>query len=321
MVDLTAYNAALEGAFFHQVSDPGYLRIGGGDRVDYLQRQTTNDVSQLVSSVAVVSVLTSPTTRILDVLTLLDEGEHIGILTLPGRGASTAGFLRSRIFFNDDVSLDDLSEDFDQIIIEGPRSANTLTVLGLTPLGVGAVSQGDVGGVPATVIGQSGVNEVAYRFLVPKVESPKLVSALMEAGAPHIDEDLYQVLRVEAGMAGARGELTENYTPLEVGLQEIAVSLTKGCYTGQEVIARQVNYDKVTRGLVGLQLAAPVDAGAQVRADGRPVGQVTSVATSPRFGEIALAVLKRPFDQKGTQIHVGDIRGEVVGLPFSSNSS
>ncbi len=316
MVDLKPYHAALEGIVYYQLPNPGYLRIGGSDRVDFLQRQTTNDVRQLDSTRALTSVLTSPTARVLDVFTLINEGEQIGVLTLPGRGDSTAGFLRTRIFFNDDVSLDDRSQDYAQIIVEGPGASDALTSLGVSKSGLGQFTQSDIDDVPITIIGQSGIGDVGYRILVPNAANEKVNSALAQAGAVPINEDTFQGLRVEIGIPGEQGELTEDYTPLELGLLDTAISQNKGCYTGQEVIARQVNFDKITRRLIGLRLDAPVEVGAAIRVDQKPAGQVTSVVNSPRFGEIALAVLKRPNDQAGTKVTIGEIKAEVVDLPF-----
>lgn len=98
--------------------------------------------------------------------------------------------------------------------------------------------------------------------------------------------------------------------------------MTKGCYTGQEVIARQVNFDKVTKQMVGLRLEEDLNSGKRVWSleNRQPAGNVTSFATSPRLGSIALAVLKRPFHEPGTQVVVGEqeqgVGGVVVPLPF-----
>ncbi len=114
-------------------------------------------------------------------------------------------------------------------------------------------------------------------------------------------------------------ELTEAHTPLEINLQA-AISTDKGCYTGQEIIARQINYDKITRSMVGLRLEAPTHAGARVSAGDKSAGTVTSAVESPRYGPIALAVLKRPNNLAGTKVVVMDnevnIRGELIELPF-----
>jgi folate-binding protein YgfZ len=136
------------------------------------------------------------------------------------------------------------------------------------------------------------------------------------------DED-YSILRIEAGLPAAEAELSEDYTPLEAGLQS-AISSTKGCYTGQEVVARQLTYDKVTQHLCGLRLEQRTQPGERLwAADGSRAGKITSAASSPLFGEIALAVVKRPFHQPGERLGVGETletsaQAQVVALPFSA---
>lgn len=317
MPDLSAYQRALESAAIYKIKDPGYLSIRGNGKVDFLQRQTTNDLRQLDATHTLTSVLTTPNARIVDVFRLLIEGENIGVLTLPGRGASTAGFLRGRIFFNDDVSLEDHSQDFDQIILQGNLASDLLATLDVQVPGLGEISQVDIDEFQGIIIGHSGKVDLGFRLLFPSKAAEKVTSILEDGGAVLLGEETYHVLRVENGIPGAQGELTEDFTPLEVGLLGTAISQTKGCYTGQEVIARQVNFDKITRSLVGLRLSAVVKAGQQVRVEGKPAGQVTSVVKSPRFGEIALAVVKRPYNQTGTKVNIGDIEAVVVDLPFS----
>ncbi len=290
--------------------------LSGGDRVEFLQRQTTNDIHQLTPPGVLQSVLTTPAARIVDVFILINEGDEIGVITLPERGNLTADFLRKRIFFNDDVSLTDLSQDYAQVIVDGPRAKEVLRTLEVNIPDFGEESTIDVANVSWRIIGQNGIDGVGYLFLYPNSAHEKIESALANAGAIQIDADTYQVLRIEAGIPGAHGELTEDFTPLEVGLLDSAISQSKGCYTGQEVIARQVNFDKITRSLVGLRLDAHVNAGEKSRADDKPAGQVTSVASSPRFGKIALAVIKRPYNQAGRQVIIGDVEAEVVDLPF-----
>ena len=113
-----------------------------------------------------------------------------------------------------------------------------------------------------------------------------------------------QVLRVEAGLPGAGAELSGDFTPLESGLRS-AVSENKGCYTGQEIIARQISYDKITQFLVGLHLDTSTALGTRLYSEGRPVGAITSVAISPRFGAIALGIVRRPHHETGTLLHAG----------------
>ena len=307
---------AREKAAYYQIPEPGFMRLSGKDRVDFLQRQTTNDINTLSANQALMTVLTTPKARIQDVFWLIDDGETTGLITLPGRGTETFEFLRARIFFNDDVSLSDHSREMCQIFLEGPNVADGLTVLGLKPVGLSEVTRSSMEGAPILAIAQNGVSGLGYRVLVPKEQYEVVAQKLNHAGLIPLSNQDYEVLRVEAGLPGEMNELTADYTPLEVGLLDLAISQTKGCYTGQEVIARQVNFDKITRSLVGLRLDAQVQVGESISSDGKPAGKVTSVVQSPRYGDIALAVLKRPFNQVGTKVALGDQQVEVSALPF-----
>lgn len=315
MTDLSGYASALDNAAFYIVPEPGYLRLGGNDRVDFLQRQTTNDVTSLDLNNTVMTVLTSSKARILDVFWLVEEGQNIGMITLPGRAASTFEYLRRRIFFNDDVKLKDYSQEYAQLVLQGPKDGDYLSALGCPAVDLFQAEHVEFEGSQIICIGQPGFSGLAFRLLVPVTKLPEFLENLAHAGVPPLDVVEYETLRIEAGFPGEAVELTEDYTPLEVGLLDMAISNTKGCYTGQEVIARQVNFDKITRKLVGMRLHAPVHVDDLVSADGKPAGKVTSVAHSPRFGDIALAVLKRPFDQVATNVTIGDIEAQVIAIP------
>jgi folate-binding protein YgfZ len=154
---------------------------------------------------------------------------------------------------------------------------------------------------------------------------PEVLGVLQDAGAAELSAETWQVLRVEVGLPAASAELVSEYTPLEIGLVE-AVAAEKGCYTGQEVIARQITYDKITQHLVGLKLESPAEPGGRLYAEDRPVGTLTSAALSPRFGPLGLAVVRRPFHQLGSLLSLGKPEeggsqpAQVVPLPVSSVS-
>jgi len=293
------------GVVYYRWPNPGFIRISGDDRADFLQRQSTNDVRLLTPTRAVTTVLTSPTARILDVLTLLDEGDSIAATTLAGRAASTTAMLQGKIFFMDKVSVRDESARVHQVDIEGVGVDEVMHKLGLHPLHRDDAVQMMWGGGRLWVIGRNGLMGRGLRLVASADATDELVAWLEAQGAVSLTDAAREVMRIEARLPEADRELSEDYNPLEVGLAW-TVAENKGCYTGQEIIARQITYDKVTRRLVQLALEEPVEAPLPVYLDGKPIGQITSAAVSPRRGPLALAVLKRPYcDQSGAAVFVG----------------
>lgn len=325
--DLPGYQETHTGTVFFPQWDAGYLRISGQDRVDFIQRQSTNDVHALSPGGSIQTVLTSSTARILDVLRLVSEDEAIAAITLPGYAEKTARYLKSRIFFMDKVKVEDASSSIIQLDLEGAQAAQFLQEAGIPqPPRPDEVVAGEIEDIPVRIINQKGLVGTGFRLLGNQESGAELIAALLRREAVQLTPESYNVLRIEAGLPAAGQELTTDYTPLEANLRE-AISNNKGCYTGQEIIARQITYDKVTQHLVGLHPDAPVYSGARILAEGKPCGTVTSAVQSPRFGLIALAIVKRPYHQPATHLSVESndengnaIPARVTGLPFQSSS-
>ena len=305
---------------YFQHEDSGYLRISGPDRLVFLQRQTTNDIGLLSPDHPLITVLTSPAGRILDVLWVIDEGdETYGVLTLPGMGDQTAEFLNSRIFFMDKVSIEKSSDDLIQIDLFEDGISDLLQELGRPGDSVEKnLFATNLAEIPVRILTH---NEMGCRFLVPGGYGEQVIAVFEKMNSQQLSAEDYEILRVERGIPAAGHELVEDYTPLEIGFRW-AISENKGCYTGQEVIARQVNFDKVTRQLVGLTIEGTPHTGDTLYAqeNNQPAGKITSLALSPRFGVIALAVIKRPFHQEGTELSLnnGDqvLKAVTHTLPF-----
>ncbi len=312
-------NDRIEVQYF-PVTDPGYLRIGGDDRLEFLQRQTTNDLGLLTRDHPVVTVLTSPAGRILDVLWVMDEGNQtFGVVTLPGLVQRTADFLKSRIFFMDQVSVEAVSQEFIQVEVLTNGIQRLLQEIDVTPDSkeLGIISH-TLGKAPVRLLIHQ---EFGCRLLAPHSQAEDILNTLNKKNWLALSPDEYEILRVERGIPAAGHELIEDYTPLEIGYQW-AISDSKGCYTGQEVIARQVNFDKITRQLTGLIIQGSPQIGDTLygRDNRQPVGRITSLAVSPRFGKIGLGVIKRPYHQPGSKMILtkGNQEIEVMatGVPF-----
>lgn len=320
MTKLHGYDAALMSAAYFYQKDAGFLHLSGADRIDFLQRQTTNDLRQLTADRPVSTVLTSPTARILDVFLVIDDGDLLDILTLPGRFAETTKFLRSRIFFSDQVYLDDLSTKFSQILLLGPQAEDQLKGMGLQSPKINCARTGHLANQPIIIVAQKILSKNTYRLIMPYTSVEDILTVLDGGGVKKLNPETFEILRVEAGQPGPVGELVEAYTPLEVGLQDL-ISDSKGCYTGQEVIARQITYDKVTKNLVGIRLSTSVDIGAKIKVDGKSAGKLTSIVESPRFGWIGLGLVRRQYRGIGIGVSIQSndglvTDGEFVELPF-----
>jgi aminomethyltransferase len=148
---------------------------------------------------------------------------------------------------------------------------------------------------------------------------PLVWAALLQAGARPMGQAAYEVLRVEAGYAAHGHELSLEYIPLETGLHD-AVSFTKGCYVGQEIISRMDSRKRLAKQLRGLRLSGLAEAPARLAVAGKEAGDLTSVVQSPRFGPIGLAYVRTAHAEPGTRVEIADsdVSGEVVALPFGS---
>ncbi|MCW5876550.1 MAG: hypothetical protein KIS85_06670 [Anaerolineales bacterium] len=276
----------------------GLLRFSGETHRDYLQRQTSNDLGRLGPQRAVPSLLTSAQGRVLEYFTLLQDGESLLMVTQPGHGHGLAAYFQKRIFFNDQVTVQDVSADWAQIELHGPQAAAALAKLGVQAVPeLDGLAAGNWEGHPLHLLTQAGYStEYSYLLLAPAA-APAL---LAELGLAALEHNQRELLRIEAGLPGDP-EFNHQYTPFELGLDRL-VSTDKGCYTGQEVLARQVTYDKVVRRLARLSAGEPLSPGQRLLAEGKPVGEVTSAAVSPQHGPLGLAVLRRPHDEGGTQL-------------------
>jgi len=247
---------------------------------------------------------------------LLDEGESILALTLPGRGVSIGRYLRSRVFFMDKVTMEDASVANAQVDVWGPVEGPLERLGASAPIDANAVAPGRDG---LRVVRLDAGFGLGYRLVAPAGRLDEVEALLAAGGLTPVSEQTYALRRLEAGLP-SQNEWNEDYTPLETGLR-MAVADAKGCYTGQEVIARQITYDKVTRRLCGLRLDASSDAPAELVAEnGAAAGRLTSLAKSPRLGVIGRGVIRRPHDRAGALLWVGGAasgcRAEVVDLPF-----
>lgn len=296
------YYAAHEALAYYVVPEPGTLVISGETRVEYLQRQSTNDMGLLSPNRAVPNILSSASGRILEVFSLIQDGDSLLLITQPGHGAGLAAYFQKYLFFNDKVKIEDRSQDWTQIELHGPQASAWLSELGIehSPV-LDEVLKIEFAGQPLRVIGEEGfVSALSFKLILPRPSAENMIEHLKDSGAHALDLQTREISRVESGKAGSP-EFVDTNTPFEIGLDRY-VSAEKGCYTGQEVLARQVTYDKVVRQLAQLSANQAIPVGAALQAEGKTVGTVSSAAISPRLGPLALAVLRKPFPTAGSDL-------------------
>lgn len=306
------YNASVQHAAVWGPFAADVLALADVDRVDFLQRMTTNDIKRLRPGESCVTVLTSPTAKIVHVFTVMADADVLWLLPASGDGAALERHLRGQIFFMDKVRVFRPDAPFSRLRVVGPHAARVIEARGIPSLPP-LLDDGWVRIGESIVLRQDRYDLPGYELLVPSASAEEWRSRL-DIGA--LDEATYTARRIELGRPAPGAELTGEYNPLEAGMAW-ACADNKGCYTGQEIIARQLTYDKVTRTLVGLRAATQLIAGAVVEAEGREIGRVTSAAFSPALqAPVALAILKRPYNAAGTAVVVNGVEATVTTLPF-----
>lgn len=312
-MDQAGYAALSQGAAVQPRPDAAALAVSDTDRADFLHRLTTNHINALRPGQSALTVLTSPTARIQFVFTVLCREQDLLLLPAEGQASALARYLRGQIFFMDKVKVQELH--YVRRRVMGPGADELLARMGWAIDDLAAEHWQEREGV--FLVRQERYDIPGFELAAPVTQAPALDDDLRRNGATFLADNLaYTTRRIELGRPAPGYELVEEYNPLEAGLAW-ACAGDKGCYTGQEIIARQVTYDKVTKTLTGLRCEGEVRTGDEVTAGGRSVGAVTSAAYSPALQNvIALAIIRRPHNEPGVAVTVGAVNCQVTALPF-----
>jgi folate-binding protein YgfZ len=270
---------------------------------------------------------------------VLDLGDAI-LLDLPGGVTSAVHDRLSQFVITEDVEVADVTPALAHFGVYGPAAAGTISAA-LDRAGVASDTSSAGGqlaglepfaslarhaaGAPVTVAGSDEFGVRGFDLFVPVEHAASLAASLRGAGAVDVDPDAAEVHRVEAGRPAFGADMDEDTIPLEAGIEQRAISFTKGCYVGQEIIIRVLHrgHGRVARRLMGLILRGADGAarGDRVRAADRDVGVVTSAVWSPALERpIALAYVHRDFAEPGTAVSVlhdgRTLDAAVAPLPF-----
>ncbi len=312
---LAAYRKVLADHVILRRPAPDVIVMGGSTRLDFLQRMSTNDFAELPPGSHRATVLTTPLARIVDVLQVCAQDDHLLLLTSQGLGQAVLQWLRRYVFFQDDVTLRLDPAPRAAWLVLGPSSAAWASNVWPGPGELSPQQWLDNGDQWIWSVERPAPGGLA--ILAVEGSSP----ALGEAAEPDdLAAELYEILRIESGLPTAGREVTGDRIPLEVGLAD-AISFTKGCYIGQEIIARMTARDRLARRLVGVRLVETAAPGTTLVQSGQPIGEITSVARSPLHGWIALALVRpAALATESGIVGVGTLRlqAQLVELPFSA---
>jgi tRNA-modifying protein YgfZ len=331
MFSPAGYRALREGAALVERVDRGRLLLTGTDRRSLLQGLLTNDIAALQPGSGCYAALLTANGRMIADMRVLELAE--GLVLDLARPLVSAMYTRlDDSIFTEDVQVRDISGDGVLLGVYGPAAAATLANAagdaGLAAVLDGLVEHASrtqaIAGAGVTLVRSAEIGVDGFDLLVASDAAEAVRSALRSAGAVDVDRETTEVTRVEAGRPLFPVDMNEDTIPLEAGIESRAISLTKGCYVGQEIIIRILHRGggRVARRLVGLEMAAgaavpPV--GASVSSQARAVGVVTSAVQSPALGRaIALATVHRDVAEPGTDVTVGDAAAPAVvhALPF-----
>jgi tRNA-modifying protein YgfZ len=317
MVSHDDYRHIREEAAIGAVAPRQQIAVAGPDRATYLQGLLTNDILALSSGTGCYSAWLTPQGRMLTDMHVLESGTMI-LLDVP---ADTAEATRERLeqfIFTEDVQVQSLAGSLSTVWIHGPQAPAALErVLGAASLAVWRDYQHAAFEFRGHAVSVARIDQLAVPgfcvFVEPAVQRA-VIAALTTAGAREVSAEAIEAARVEAGYPVFGIDMTDDTIPLEAGIEDRAISMSKGCYVGQEVIIRVLHrgHGRVARKLTGLRIDGAVpQRGSRLFAADRDVGFVTSAAASPRLGTIAMAYVHRDFLAPGTTLEAAVDPGRV----------
>ncbi len=291
-IDPTVYEAAQHTAVFADRSQLGMIKITGESRLDLLDRMSTQAVKRLGSGEGAATILTTEIGRIIDRLILYASSDTVYALTSEGHADQLARYLMQFVFFNDDFHMEDVSEATAVFAIYGPRADDMLQAVGFpeVELPLHHWRQAAINGLTLYLHRTDPIMGHGYYLMGQADDKEAIRQLLLDHNFLFADEAAFDYLRIQAGLPRFRHELTLDYIPLEANLWE-DVSFNKGCYIGQEIIARLESRGRLAKQLIKLNPAQPVTPGTQIVAEGKAVGSITSAAVGPD-GPVALGYVK-----------------------------
>jgi folate-binding protein YgfZ len=319
MFSLDPYTAAKQAAVLIDRSAQGKISLQGQDRKSFLHALLTNDIGRLVPGTGTYSAYLTPQGRMISDMRVLETGDQMLLDVEPGVAESLSQRLDT-LLFSEDVQVKNVSAEFAELGVHGPAAAAVVEkAFGIPAARLQSFQQYDNIRPPRasmTLVRDDQFEVPGFDVYVPAGDKARVISTFTDAGAVIADEQIAETLRIEAGRPRFGVDMDTDTIPLEAGIEDRAISLTKGCYVGQEVIVRVLHrgHGRVARKLVWLDVAGDdmPDKQDAVAADGKNIGRITSAAFSPqRHAPLALGYVQREYLTDGTLVTVNS-RGKSL---------
>ena len=306
-IDQNVYEAAHQSAVWLDRNNLGMLKFSGETRLDLIHRMSTQAVNGMQSGQGKATILTTDIGRIIDRLILYCSSDTVYALTGENNAGNIARYLMRFVFFNDDFHIQDISAETTIYAVYGPQASRILgEELGFPEVAIPLHHwrEAEIVGVPAYLHRTDPINGGGYFIMCETGAAGELQQFLKETSLVAAAEADFDYLRIEAGLPRFGRELTQEYIPLEAGLWD-DVSFTKGCYIGQEIIARMESRGKLAKRLVRLTPEAEVEPGSEITANGKKAGTITSSRTGFN-GQVALGYVKTAVLDAEDELLVGN---------------
>lgn len=296
----------------------GRLHLLGSGGIDYLHSQTTQDIKRLQPGEGCDTVFITSTAHIVDLVTVyrLSPTETL-LFTSPQQKSLLIDWIQRLLVFSRGTQLQDRTEQTRAFSLIGSGSTQLLASLGITnsvenPYGSHVLTQ--IAGIPVRVAVGTGLTLPGYTLIMDAEVADPIWQTLLRAGSEVLSPEDWERIRIQDGRPLAGAELTEDYNPLEAGLWD-AVSLSKGCYIGQEVLAKQTTYQRLRQRLWGIRLTAAVPVGTAITLAEDKVGVLTSIVDGSE-GTLGLGYVRSKVDREGLEVQLGEVIGILVRVPY-----
>lgn len=315
--DSQAYQTAYNQVILWDNCHWGLLKLTGNDRARFLHNQTTNNINSIKSGQGCQTVFVNSTGRTLDLATVYVTDEAILMLVSPNRRQFLLEWMYKYLFPMDKVEITDISDENAIFTLIGPNSDNILKQWGINAICGQPENSHHLVNVDNNLIRVAVGNGLAipgYTLIIPINQAAEVWTKLIELGAIPSGDNVWEQLRIKQGRPFPDNELTEDYNPLEAGLWS-TISFDKGCYIGQETIARLNTYQGVKQRLWGVKLSQLVEPGTPVILDDKKVGILTS-CTQIDQEFWGLTYVKTKAGGEGLKVIIGEATGELIAVPF-----